>query len=179
MEGNDRKQPVSGSFLVFLGRLLAPLWRRLSGPPPVWTEADFVPAGAEPICPTCTLPHHRLVTRCPHCSEYVGPLNTVLYLDRIYIWGKGLQDLVWRRELTPVLKVGLAVTALQYLATAVASGWDAVGWWSGNPQLTGWRGNGSFAEPLLALLTMIVYFVVSIRMAEALWRARRPEIEDP
>ncbi len=103
-----------GTFWDFL----RPWWRgfylRYLAPPPP-TEANLVHPDAEPICPACTEPHHPLLSRCPHCGEFVGPYHTLLYLDWVYIWGRGMSELVWQRQLTPLLRAGMIVLALSYL----------------------------------------------------------------
>jgi hypothetical protein len=167
MTERDDGQVVSGGFLAYLRNLLLPLWRRLVGPPPVWTEADFVPAEAEPICPTCTLPHSPHASRCPHCREYVSPYRMYVYLDWVYIWGRGMQDLAWRRQLTPFLRWGTAAVALGYLGDAAGMGWAAADSLRGADL---GLSTGLVAQSVMFLLTSVLYFVVFVRLLEAAWR---------
>ena len=172
----DYDRDLRGYDLVGLRKAGAALLRRVVGPPPVWTEADMVLPDAQPICHTCTQPHHRLAVRCPNCGEYVSPQRTLVYMDRIYIWGRGLQETIHWRRLTPLLAAGLVVAAGYYLLAA------ASGWWGGYAAVRGayserpWslgvsgdRGS-DIAAGILALVYAVVHFAVFIRICEALRR---------
>jgi hypothetical protein len=183
----DYDRDLRGYDLVGLWKAGTALLRRVIGPPPVWTEADMVLPDAQPICHTCTQPHHRLAVRCPNCGEYVSPQRTLFYLDWVYVWGRGMQDTIHRRRLTPLLAAGLVVVAGQDLLAA------ALGWWGGYAALRGgdpkelWflgikgdRG-ADVALGIIEILTAAVSFAVFIRICEALrryWGAGPEEEEE-
>ena len=144
----------------------------------------MVPPDALPICHTCTEPHPPQAVRCPNCAEYVSPQRTLVYLDWVYVWGRGMQQAIYWRRLTPVLAVGLVFTACQYLGQTVLlwqmgfaglRGVDAKQAWSLG--LSGNRGE-DIAAGIPAVLSAALYFAISIRICEALVRHWRTPAEE-
>ena len=144
-----------GTFWDFLRPWWQEFYRRYLAPPPP-TEADLIHPDAQPICPTCTEPHHPLLSRCPHCGEFVGPFNTILYLDWVYIWGRGMSDLVWRRKLTSLLRAGMLMLAIFYLVgCAVSAGAVVESFHAPNRTMSGYGlvyGNQGLILNLIAFL---------------------------
>jgi hypothetical protein len=147
----------------WLPRVARQAWRRVWPGPRDLTEADIVPAGAEPICRVCILPYHPLAAICPHCGEIVSRWATLMEPPWIFVWGLSLWRILARARLSRLLCVGLVLSGLGWLGDA-ASMWlafmqsfRAPGWWGEYPGLYTWY--------------VVVYVLVAFRMWEAAARA--------
>ncbi len=137
--------------------------RRLAGPPPELLESDIVPEGAEPICRVCILPHHPLAAICPHCGEIVSRWATLMEPPWIFVWGPALQRVLRQARLSRLVCAGLVLSGIHRL---VEAGWM----WLGTAEAVRARGEDWLLD-LRYVPYAVLYFVVAIRMWEAVARA--------
>lgn len=148
-----------------LGDVLGRLWQRLVGPPPELTEADVVPAGAEPLCPRCLLPYAEGMKLCPNCGNIVSRWATTMAYVWILVWGPALQRVMRQARLSRLICVGLVLSGADYLAQAVATSLVAAD--SIRTPAADWLGRAA----VLSVPVAILYFAVAMRMWEAVVRA--------
>lgn len=167
--GDESERAPYQGFLAWLRWL----WGWTLGGKPELTGADIVPPGAEPICPSCVLPHHPLDARCPHCNEIVTPYATVMPFVWIFVWGPRLRRIVYSERLSPLLRWGLLLQGILYLGSVVAPYLDVTPFTQDMPLWTVrllYTGYGlAYGVPTA---------IAGLRMIEAAARRRAADTED-